>query len=312
MDLIAIQFFERRFKVSKKLGLRILTVFGVIVAIAIGSVVLNTVMNKSGDNNGIISLKAPSFISSAEAAASTLAFPVNEASISAYVKVAKVDIEKMKKIYTKVEKVGDNFIYGITSIPNLGGDIDIHVYADTDGWLVAYVGADEPAAKVMNWGDMDPKNPIIQTIQSTTLDIALFKAGDTIAVTIPSKDIKYYDFECPEANGLALFVKTVKGKNVKISQVELPATYTLYEASYFHYAYGYYKMMTGNTEIKVDGTIVSTELSGQTSTLNVGTALDSYKGTITTGVLHKIEITQNIDDASFSAGVATVLIYKTQ
>ena len=223
----------------RKFGSRILIAVGVLVAIVAGSVLLNVLTDrtKSGDDKGIISLKAPSFISSAEAAASTLAFPVNEASIAAYVKVAKVDVEKMKKIYTKVEKVGDNFIYGITPIPNLGGDIDIHVYADTDGWLVAYVKADEPTANIMNWGDMDPKNPTIETVQSMTLDIALFKAGDTIAVTIPQKDIKYYDFESPEANGLALFVKTVKGKDVKISQVELPATYTLYEASYFHFAY---------------------------------------------------------------------------
>jgi len=301
----------------RKFGFRILIVIGVLVAIVAGSVLLNVLTDrtKSGNDKGIISLKAPSFISSAEAAASTLAFPVNEAGIAAYTKVSKVDIEKIKTIFTTVEKVGDNFIYGITPIPNLGVSTDIHVYADTDGWLVAYVGANEPAANIMNWGDMDLNDPKIQTIQSITLDIALFKAGDTIAVTIPQKDIKYYDFESPEANGLALFVKTVKGKDTKITQVELPATYTLYEASYFHFAYGtnYSTGTPSNSELKVDGTTVSSKLSAGTyQKAVVGFTSASYKGAITTGVLHKIEITQNIDGTIYTAGVATVLIYKAQ
>jgi hypothetical protein len=301
----------------RKFGFRILIVVGVLVAIVAGSVLLNVLTDrtKSGKDKGIISLKAPSFISSAEAAASTLAFPVNEASISAYVKVAKVDIEKMKKIYTKVEKVGDNFIYGITSIPNLGGDIDIHVYVDTDGWLVAYVKSDEPAANIMNWGDVALKDPQVKTIQSMTLDIALIKAGDAIAVTIPSKDIKYYDFESPEANGLALFVRIVNTVGTtNVVQMELPANYTLYEASYYHYiTYRGYNGAAQSSELKVDGTRVNyltcPVINGEAF---VNRILDSYKGAITIGTLHKIEISLFGDNYAYSTGVATVLIYKAQ
>lgn len=142
-------------------------------------------------------------------------------------KVSKVDLEKIKSIFTKVDKVGDNFIYGVTPIPNFVGDVYIHLYGDTDGWLVAYVGADEPASMIMNWGDADPKAPSIGTIQATTLEFALHKAGNAIGAVIPPRDIKYYDFEAPEANSMALFVRTRIRAGTSSVQVELPATSTL-------------------------------------------------------------------------------------
>jgi hypothetical protein len=97
-------------------------------------------------NNGI-SLEAPLFISSAEAAQTTKAFPADEAGIAAYVKVGQtIDIEKIKKIFTEVKEVGDNYVIGITMIsdayPVDVGDIDVHLYADIDGCLVAYLGKD--------------------------------------------------------------------------------------------------------------------------------------------------------------------------
>ena len=259
-------------------------------------------------------LEAPLFISSAEAQTTT-AFPEDEAGIAAYVKVPTVDIEKIKPILSEAEQVGDNYIVGITQIPNFGGNIGVHLYADTDGWLVAYIGADDQAAKIMQWGDADPKNTQISVIQSTTLEDALRKAGDAISAIVAQKDIKYYDFEAPEANGMALFIRTCTKGESNIVQVELPDTYTLHEASYYHYIYG----VGGTTEMKVDGIIVSSSKAGylggtawgqSPSRTEFARGFASYKGAITTGILHKIEI--SLDDRDYSAGVATVLIYKAQ
>ena len=262
-------------------------------------------------------LEAPLFISSAEAQTTT-AFPEDEAGISAYVKVLQVDIEKMKSIFTEVEEVGDNYIIGITPIPDFGGDIDVHVYADTEGWLVAYIKAGEPAAKIMQWGDTTSKDPQIDQILSTTLEDALYNAGDATGTVVSQKDVKYYDFEAPAANGMALFVRIRKGKGSNIVQVELPATYTLYEASYYHFmAYrGYHG--NGFSELKVDGSRISHMEGTDDNSGNDYTerSLEPYKGGITTGMLHKIEISYDPEttDSStiYAAGVATVLIYKAQ
>jgi hypothetical protein len=96
-------------------------------------------MSESG-GRGVISLVPPSFISTARAAGGGGgAFPEDEAGISAYVTTSKtIDLVKLKEIFLEVEEVGDNYIIGITNISDFGGDINVTVYADTSGWIVAY------------------------------------------------------------------------------------------------------------------------------------------------------------------------------
>jgi len=266
--------------------------------------------------NGAISLEAPFFISAAEAAEgseSAKAFPEDKAGIAAYVKVSSIDIEKIKSIFpeveTEIEKVGDNYTIGTIPISNFGGDIDVHLYADTDGWLVAYLEKDEWASKIMQWEITDPKEPDIGVISTTTLEDALHKAGDVSGVGISPDDIKYYNFEFPDANGITLFVKTVERDDTNIVKMEIPATYTLYEASYYHYAWVFYDNWHVSSKLKIDEKTVS-DLSNSERSYFVR-AFGSYEETITTGMLHKIDISENSDKTS-SAGVATVLIYKAE
>ena len=273
-----------------------------------------------------ISLVPPPFIQIAGAAEAAGggggAFPEDEAGISAYVNTSQtIDLDKLKTIFTEVEEVGDNYIIGITPISDFGGDIDVHVYADTDGWIVAYFKKDEPAAKIMQWGTADVDNPVITTITTTTLRDALYKAGDAAGVGIPSTAIKYYDFEFPNANGMTLFIRTRATPGTNITQVEIPADYILYEASYYHYLYFYddpYNSDSVSSSLKVDGKTINS-FSGETE--EWWRAFGSYGTAITTGMLHKIEILYNPSGNEFyghgiqarygSAGVATVLIYRT-
>jgi len=275
-----------------------------------------------------ISLVPPPFIQIAGAAEAAGggggAFPEDEAGISAYVNTSQtIDLDKLKTIFTEVEEVGDNYIIGITPISDFGGDIDVHVYADTNGWIVAYFTKDEPAAKIMQWGkDTDVNNPQITEITTTTLEDAIIKAADAAGILWAVRDIKYYDFEYPNANGMTLFVRTRATEGTNITQVEIPATYTLYEASYYHYIYymaGYYSYRYWDSKLKVDGTIISdasTSGCGNCYQRRWWRAFDSYKGAITTGTLHTIEISYEKapsggEDDVGSAGVATVLIYRT-
>jgi len=271
-----------------------------------------------------ISLVPPPFIGVAGAAEATggNAFPEDEAGISAYVNTSQtIDLDKLKTIFTEVEEVGDNYIIGITPISDFGGDIDVHVYADTDGWIVAYFTKDEPAAKIMQWGkDTNINNPRITEITTTTLEDAIIKAADTAGILWAVRDIKYYDFEYPNADSMTLFVRTRATAGTNITQVEIPADYILYEASYYHYVYGGLGPCIdqwARSNVKVDGVTISAspDVYGEW-----WRSFDSYKEIITTGQLHTIEVSYDFEvypephswsDDVGSAGVATVLIYRT-
>ena len=304
---------------GNKYGLKVLAI-SIALIIASSVAIYSLEKEGSGLSGGggkdvvSISLVPPPFIQIAGAAEAAGggggAFPEDEAGISAYVNTSQtIDLDKLKTIFTEVEAAGDNYIIGITPISDFGGDIDVHVYADTDGWIVAYFTKDEPAAKIMQWGkDTNVNNPQITEITTTTLEDAIIKAADAAGILWAVRDIKYYDFEYPNANGMTLFVRTRATDGINITQVEIPATYTLYEASYYHYAFD-----LDDSKLKVDGTTVS-DLPACDRCWS--RAFGSYGGYITTGKLHKIEISYDYCGAGYhydggSAGVATVLIYRT-
>ena len=213
--------------------------------------------------------------------------------------------------------------------------MNVRVYADTDGWLVAYLPMTKPAAEIMKWETADVNNPKFGVI-STTLEEALIKAGDAAKVGIDKNEIKYYDFEFPNANSMMIFVRTKATHGYNIVQVMIPANYTLFEASYYHYIYYYsryyrdtapspdkYYETYWDSNLKVGGVTISdasTAYKGK-DVYEWWRAFDSYNDAITTGKLHTIFIyyePREKDGESYStaldygsAGVATVLIYRT-
>jgi len=255
------------------------------------------------------------------------AFPVDEAGISAYIETGQtIDLDKIKTIFPEVEEVGDNYIIGITPISDYGGNISVHVYADTDGWIVAYLKNDEPASKIMQWGTADVNTPVITTITTTILEDALHKAGDAASVGIVSSKIKYYDFEFPNANSMMIFIRTRATTGTNTHQVEIPADYMLFEASYYHYIYyyGYYHSspywLYWDSILEVDGMPISdADTHTSPSAYKWWRVFTSYGGKLTPGTLHTIEISYNFyqvggyiaqEQDIGSAGVATVLIYR--
>lgn len=255
------------------------------------------------------------------------AFPEGEAGIAAYINTGQaIDIEKIKTIFYRVEEVGDNYIVGKTSIPNYGANMGVSVYADTDGWIVAYLKSDESASAIMQWGSTDQvNNPSIGVIKSTTLEDALYKAGDAAGVGIVANKIKYYDFEFPNANRMMIIAKTQATSGSSIHQIEIPEDCILFEASYYHYIY-YMSDDTNwvddrsvfwDSKLNVDGSVISDALTSWQGrgVYTWWTGFGDYKGAITPGTLHTISIsydkTHTDSHDGGSAGVATVLIYRT-
>ena len=251
------------------------------------------------------------------------AFPEGDAGIAAYINTGQtIDTEKVKTIFSNVEEVGDNYIVGVVPISNWGGNINVHLYAGTDGWLVAYLKKSEPASEIMQWSG-DANNPNIGVIKTTTLENALYKAGDAAGVGIVAGNIKYYDFEYPNANRMMIIAKTRAASGSSIHQLEIPADYILYERSYYHYIYYVsgdvdyvdHRFLFWDSKLNVDGSVISdasTSWQGRKA-YKWWRAFGDYKGAISPGTLHTISISYDktasgsVDGGS--AGVATVLIY---
>jgi len=304
-------------KVSAVLTALVLVVSGVAMFGYSGTMWKNRI--GEGGEKGVIPLMPPPFIQIAGASSveGGSVFPEDEAGISAYVNVSEsIDFEKLATIFDQIIALNETYVIGKVPIPNFGGNVHPHLYADINGWIVAYFTKDEPASMIMQWSGTDTNNPRITEIKTTTLEDAIEKACNATGIDYAGikPNIKYYDFEFPDADGMLLFVKTRATSGSNYTHVSIPSDYTLYKASYYHYGCNYYSHSCGYTSyLKVDGITVDT-LSSYYEGMGVAYKQYDINSTLTVGSPHTIEITYSPEWSGAdrgSAGVATVLIYKT-
>lgn len=317
-----------------KIGLRVLAISIAIVIVA-SSVALHgsqKVENNTtdGGGRGIISLMAPPFIGVAGAveavgcgAGGGGAFPEDEAGISAYVNVNQsITLEQLEQLATIFDELeaAQNYVIGTVEIQNFGGNVHPHIYADMDGWIVAYFNKSENASRIMQWSGTDKNNPAITDIDTTTLEDAINKSCSALGIDYEGvkPNIKYYDFEFPDANSMMLFVKTQATSGSGSIRVAIPDTDTLYEASYSQYACNYGIYPGGTARYGYTSHLILDDITINDFRRNRENGMDvSYKqydteSTLTIGIPHTIKITYSSDMGDGgSAGVATVMIYKS-
>ena len=236
------------------------------------------------------------------------AFPAHTAGMAAYAKLDRgLNLEKVKAVFTEFVSQGDNYIVGIVKINNFGANSQVYLYLDSDGWLVAFLRRGTPAAAMMQWNPADVWAPKIGAITRNVLMDAIFKATQTDGISyLP--DIGYYDFSHPTATNMTLFVKTIADPGTAMTQVEVPDSWRLHEASFFHYSYDVHQ-----SQIKLDDAVVST-LDNNDHAYGAGhwARRDDFLPGVKLGKLHKIELTYDGYAAEYftgSAGVAVALIY---
>jgi len=280
-------------------------------------------ISESEGGKGVISLVAPPFISAAGAspagggggAAAPRAgtsFLEEEAGISAYVNIGhEIDLEKAKTAFKSIETANESYIIGEIDLPGLPEYADPHAYVHKDGWLVAYYSKYAPASKIMQWNGYDGG-----VITTTTLEDAMHEI--CLAIEFPfatiKDDIKYYDFEYPNANRMMLIVeRTGTGSLSDSFNLIIPVECQLYEGSWSHY-FDYYDSNYGHKSssyLKIDGNTIS-------SFIDCWEEGDYYRyGEYTPtqleyGVLHEISIEQSMGySCEAFTNTATVLIYRT-
>jgi hypothetical protein len=282
--------------------------------IALSCILLSLLLVFSGEvvaqGMDTINLVAPSIVIG-------WSFPQSEAGLGAYINTGQVvNLEKLKAICSKVEIVGDNYIVGIIPISDWGGNIDVHLYADRDGWLVAYLKKSDPISMVMQWGTSDPDNPTISVIGSNTLMDALKKAGDAAGAKIIADGVGYYDFEFPNADRMMIIANVQATAGSSVFQIEMPNALMLFEAAYYHYTWCYSWQSLGKNHwtgsaLKVDGALISNAATGYVghNRYQWWRGLGQFKDAISPDKLHTIEISHDGADEG-SSGAAAVMIFR--
>lgn len=157
-------------------------------------------------------------------------FPVNEAGISAYIKTdTELTVNHLSKAGDEVSKQGSTYV--IVKVKNLGGidNSPVFVYIGLDGWIVSYYLKGEPASKMIIFLEKD------QPIQ-TTLEKAIEKVCNQMGIDCSSSllNLKYYNFEFPDANKLTLVGElTAPGySNQRTNDFFVTVPGTIFQASY--------------------------------------------------------------------------------
>lgn len=158
-------------------------------------------------------------------------FPVDEAGIAAYIRADGITVEKISQIpFETIKKQGKTFIYGKLKFPDYGPQPP-HLYIGLDGWIVVYYLREEAASKILQLSYEGSGTSRRAQLQSNNLERALTKICQNYGFTC-SNEIKYYDFEFPQANKMALIGECAGWFCSNENSFLISGYGTLYQASY--------------------------------------------------------------------------------
>ena len=221
-----------------KLALKVLAA---LVAICGGVLLLSltslTKQGEAGAEGNSLPLSAPSFVSVAHAAPaqqSIASFLDSEAGIAAYTQtLTTIDLSVVRDEFRTIERETSQYIVGSVGIPDYSEDHDPHVYVHTDGWVLAYYLADQPASHILDLRHYDGVS-----IESTKLENAMKEILTPIGVS--SFTATYYDFRYPNATHIMLIAEAITTTVDESFDVQLPNSFTYYERSWSHALYDGY------------------------------------------------------------------------
>ncbi|MEA2092391.1 MAG: hypothetical protein U9P61_00195 [Patescibacteria group bacterium] len=157
-------------------------------------------------------------------------FPKDEAGISAYVKLEGIDDSNNATVLNRVAafietaESKDTHVIGEVPVEIIIKDnyhlfdIDINIYFDIEGWLVAYFPRGTESSKIVQWNDYT-----IGDLESSILEEAIDQVIEGVNNNNKFEDEKeldlsysdspdYYHFEYENANRMTIIIDTVKTK----------------------------------------------------------------------------------------------------
>jgi hypothetical protein len=105
-------------------------------------------------------------------------------------------------------------------VPNYPEHYDVHVYVNTNGWILAYYLRADNVSKIVNI-----YNQTISTTNFTTV-IAIVAS----AAGAPFTEATYYDFRYPNATNMIFVAEDPN--NGSVFTIQIPSTYGYFERGY--------------------------------------------------------------------------------
>lgn len=134
--------------------------------------------------------------------------------------------------------------FGIVELPMQAAVIspypteNVTVYFDDEGWIVAYLPHDRPAAALWKHGSADGESAndpkADQHLDRNLLVLAINEvmvAQDPSSGELKSSDVTYYDWTCPDCDALALFTGVSRGGTSDEIKFVVPHTISLVQPS---------------------------------------------------------------------------------
>jgi hypothetical protein len=210
-----------------------------IAAIAIGVggwFVANSIQSvDEGITQGGLGFSIP-LVAAADLSSAGIGVLSTQAGLSAYMKSDPItDLDSLASKFDSLSFAGDTYIVGTTPIVIGGpytGTGDIHVYADSNGYVVAFQPAHSYSPlDVVHWGaDCNNTGSACDSPLSTTL---LHKGLEFVAkqldVSVPIRP-NYYDWRYPSAEQVLIVADLVKNGQDEM-QISIPSTATIHKSS---------------------------------------------------------------------------------
>jgi len=242
------------------------------------------------NDNGIFFLSRPVM------AAGSI-FLDEEAGMAAYTNLGTaIDLSVARAGFKTIEQETADYIVGSVALPDLSETEDVHCFVHSDGWIVTYYLAAEPASKVIGWGYSSPGNLV------TKLEVGIDEMCNTLATV--AGDISYYHFHYPLANRLMVITDCAVNEDPDSFNLKFPGDFTIYERSWSHYAVLSYPVYEQDSYFKLNGTAIDT----------ISEPGGTHQGTLTFGQLSPdIFHTATVDTDYFTSGnqacIGIVLVY---
>jgi hypothetical protein len=227
---------------------KVVLLIGIIAVLLVATFLVINPAHTAKANN-VFDLRAPQFITEVKAN-STESFIGDklddEAGISAYYKAPDViDLNDVRSIFRTIEMETSEFIIGSVAVPNYPEHYDVHVYVNTNGWILSYYLKEDNVGKIA-----DVYNSTINTTQLATVTAIVASAAGA-----PFTEATYYDFRYPSATNMLLVYEDYENGND--FTIMVPSSYLYYERGWainHQVVSGYY--------FNLDGVILSPIFNG--------------------------------------------------
>lgn len=148
-----------------------------------------------------------------------------------YTKVDNVNIAQAKTAYRTIEIQTNDYIMGSVPLGNYPESEDVHVYADSAGWVVAYYLKAEPASKIVDWKAYQTAG----RITGSKIETALSAVANAMASFV--SQVSYYDFRFSSATQMMIIVDDTLSRDSdeeETFRLMVPSSNIVFSATWSH------------------------------------------------------------------------------